>query len=47
MEVVLYKMTVFAGKEDMTKEWLAFLAEHKEVAAEILKDEKAYYESYF
>lgn len=46
-EVVLYKMSVYAGKEDIAKEWLDFLNTNKERGSEILVSEKAYYEAYF
>lgn len=47
MEVVLYKMPILEGKEDIAKEWLDFLESNKEVASEMLIKEKAYYEAYF
>ena len=47
MEIKLYKLEVIRGKEDVAKEWLAFLNSNKEAGAKLLKGEKAYLEAYF
>ncbi|MGX8710417.1 MAG: DUF6176 family protein [bacterium] len=47
MDIVLWRVKIKSGREDLAREWLEFLKENKEAGNETLKNEKEHLEIYF
>ncbi|MDR1630153.1 MAG: DUF6176 family protein [Oscillospiraceae bacterium] len=47
MDMVLWRARISSGKEDLAREWIAFLDANKEAGNETLKNEKEHLELYF
>ncbi len=47
LDIKLYKAQIISGKEDVAREWLAFLDARKEESKRLLENEKVYLEAYF
>lgn len=47
MDIVLWRSRIKEGKEDLAREWMAFLKDHEEEGNETLRQEREHQEVYF
>ncbi|MEM6430265.1 MAG: DUF6176 family protein [Deinococcota bacterium] len=47
LDIKMYKLKVFKGKEGIANEWLDFLNKNRDEGTKTIKNEKIYLETYF